>query len=92
MSLAIYDCMLNTLKKKAGGKRTDLEELATDGMIILLNRLQHGTRDTDDYHIKYLPTCCHFVALKLLYDPQRKFDDNVMSLDEYLDRNEWDEE
>lgn len=85
-----YECLFNTLKKKAGGKRTDLEELAMDGTIILMDRLKNGTRDTNDYRVEYLPTCMHYIAVKLLYNEQRKFDDKVESYDEYLETNEWD--
>ena len=85
-----YECLFNTLKKKAGGKRNDLEELAMDGTVILMNRLKNGTTRTDDYRVKYLPTCMHFISLKLLYNPQQQFDDKLESLEEYEERNEWD--
>lgn len=83
------DCMLNTLKKKAGGKRFDLEELALDGTCILMNRIKNGTRKVEDWRVEYLATCCHFIALKLLYNDQQKWEDKVVSLDEYYETHPW---
>lgn len=79
-----YDCCLNTLKKRVGGIRIDLEELATNATILLLNKIKNGTRRNKDWRVKSLPTCCHYAILKVLYSPQLKFEDKVILLSEMI--------
>lgn len=78
-----YDCAYNTLKKKAGGYRNDLEDLAEDATIILMDRIKNGTKRNPDWEVQSLPTCMYYIVLKMLYNDQQKFEDRLISWEDY---------
>lgn len=78
MFFIAYDCALNTLKKKAGHYRNDLEDLATDATCVLMERIKNGTRSCKDWRAGSLPTCLHYIVLKLLYEQQTVFEEKVI--------------
>lgn len=84
MFFIAYDCALNTLKKKAGRYRNDLEDLAVDATCTLLERIKHGTRKDHDWRVGSLPTCLHYIVLKILYNQQTVFEEKVLVDDELI--------
>lgn len=80
-----YECSLNSLKKKLGGIRHDLEDLAMEVTILLMNRVKNGTKKESDYRIKSLPTCVHWGIITVVYPPQRVFEESAASRDAFIE-------
>ena len=78
MFFIAYDCALNTLKKKVGRYRNDLEDLAIDVTCTLMERIKYGTKSNKDWRVEFLPTCIHYIVLKRLYNQQTVFEEKII--------------